>query len=72
MQGYRTTMEDTFLADVNSLGNNIHIFSIFDGHGGREVAIYLRDNFTKFLKMNKHFKREEYELALIQVFKQID
>lgn len=72
MQGYRTTMEDTYLADVDSLGDDLFLFSVFDGHGGSEVAKYLRDNFSETLKKNKYFIRKEYEIALVKVFKEID
>lgn len=45
MQGWRNTMEDSHIADTTTLGKGIYLFSVFDGHGGNEVADYLRDNF---------------------------
>jgi serine/threonine protein phosphatase PrpC len=36
MQGWRKKMEDSHISDMG-LGpqNNIHIFGVFDGHGGK-------------------------------------
>jgi serine/threonine protein phosphatase PrpC len=65
-------MEDTHITDTTSLGKGINLFSVFDGHGGHEVASYLRDNFWNFLRENENFKEKRYELALIQTFKEID
>ena len=72
MQGWRKTMEDTHITDTSSLGEDIYLFSVFDGHGGNEVSKYLQDNFCEFLKENIYFKKKEYELALVQTFKKLD
>jgi serine/threonine protein phosphatase PrpC len=37
MQGWRNGMEDAHIARLN-LEPNVHIFGVFDGHGGKEVA----------------------------------
>jgi len=65
-------MEDAHIIDTTTLGKGIYLFSVFDGHGGKEVSQYLRDNFWNTLKSNENFKNKEYELALIQTFKEID
>ena len=31
-------MEDSHIADLNVGSNNVHVFGVFDGHGGKEVA----------------------------------
>mmetsp|Transcript_25405 Transcript_25405/g.28209 ORF Transcript_25405/g.28209 Transcript_25405/m.28209 type:complete len:219 (+) Transcript_25405:90-746(+) len=72
MQGWRKTMEDTYIANTTSLGDGIYIFSVFDGHGGSEVSKYLKLNFSNFLKENENFKAGKYELALVQTFREID
>jgi serine/threonine protein phosphatase PrpC len=33
-KGWRVSMEDSHIADIDSLGKNISIFGVFDGHGG--------------------------------------
>jgi len=38
-------MEDAHIIDTTTLGKGIYLFSVFDGHGGKEVSQYLRDNF---------------------------
>jgi len=38
MQGWRNTMEDDFVCSVNELPDNVSLFVVFDGHGGKEVA----------------------------------
>lgn len=72
MQGWRKTMEDTFITDTTTLGEGISLFAVFDGHGGTEVSEYLKNNFTQVLKANKNFLDKKYELALIQTFKELD
>ena len=37
MQGWRGSMEDTHIAELN-IGDGNSLFAVFDGHGGREVA----------------------------------
>ena len=37
-------MEDAHLVDIN-FDHNTSLFGVFDGHGGREVAIYASKNF---------------------------
>ena len=65
-------MEDSHITDTTSLGKGIYLFSVFDGHGGNEVAYYLRDNFWKVLKKHPNFKSKDNELALVQTFKMLD
>lgn len=40
MQGWRKKMEDSHISDM-ALGpqNNIHVFGVFDGHGGNNNSI---------------------------------
>lgn len=37
MQGWRNTMEDSHIAAI-SLDNNVQLFGVFDGHGGKLVS----------------------------------
>lgn len=47
-------MEDAHIAELN-LGDDTYLFGVFDGHGGAEVALFVKDNFTNTLKNNKNF-----------------
>ena len=33
--GWRVSMEDSHIANINDLGPNLSIFGVFDGHGGK-------------------------------------
>jgi len=49
-KNFRDTMEDFHEYKNLSFDNfNCHYFSIFDGHNGVEVALYLKENFHKVL-----------------------
>jgi len=48
MQGWRKTMEDSHIAELN-LGDGCSVFGVFDGHGGDEVAMFVKRNFVKCL-----------------------
>ena len=37
MQGWRRTMEDSHIAQMNLTGN-VSVFGVFDGHGGKKVT----------------------------------
>jgi len=51
MQGWRKKMEDSHISDMG-LGpqNNIHIFGVFDGHGGKNslLEVLWKTNYYKF------------------------
>jgi protein phosphatase 1G len=36
MQGWRRSMEDSHIANVN-IGNGVSLFGVYDGHGGRLI-----------------------------------
>mmetsp|Transcript_50093 Transcript_50093/g.57646 ORF Transcript_50093/g.57646 Transcript_50093/m.57646 type:complete len:300 (+) Transcript_50093:36-935(+) len=71
MQGWRTEMEDAHIAKYN-IAPNVHIFGVFDGHGGKEVAIFVSKNFVKELLANESFKKKNYEKALTETFIRMD
>ena len=57
VQGWRKSMEDTYLIDTNiGPDKNLHLFGIFDGHGGIEVANFISENFTQTFISNENFK----------------
>ena len=73
VQGWRKSMEDTYLIDTNiGPDKNLHLFGIFDGHGGIEVANFISENFTQTFISNDNFKIGKYELALKETFLKMD
>ena len=42
MQGWRQTMEDTLVTQLE-LPNGESFFAVFDGHGGKEVAQFCKE-----------------------------
>ena len=73
MQGWRRTMEDTHLVALNQgPAKNTHIFGVFDGHGGREVAMYVKNHFCSIFLSNKSYQKGNIKTALIETFIQLD
>jgi serine/threonine protein phosphatase PrpC len=54
------------------VGKERYLFAVFDGHGGNQVAEFVRDNFVNELYANKNFIEENYETALIETFDKMD
>lgn len=69
---YREYMEDKGKSiDGFNNDNNIGIFCIFDGHGGKEVSTYLQKNIINYLK--EYLSDEnDIENNFIYLFKKID
>jgi serine/threonine protein phosphatase PrpC len=67
LQGRRDTQEDQHIAVLNLNGdkkdmNNINLFGVFDGHGGKKVSHFLKNNLPNFFlsKFEKNiFKKNE-------------
>jgi protein phosphatase 1G len=38
MQGWRNTMEDSHIAELD-LGNGVSFFGVYDGHGGKSYFL---------------------------------
>lgn len=53
-------MEDTHIAQLQIPGGN-HIFGVFDGHGGREVAMFVQNHFVEQLVTSGAYKRQDYK-----------
>ena len=49
MQGWRNQQEDSHIAEIK-LPNGEALFGVFDGHGGKEVALFVQKNSSKFSK----------------------
>lgn len=51
---------------------DVALFSVFDGHGGKEVALFCKEYFTAQLLRMESFKNEDFEQALMETFFFID
>ena len=65
-------MEDAYITDI-SQGNNkhLHIFGVFDGHGGTEVSHFVQNHFTQAFSTNKNIETN-IEKALKETFFKMD
>lgn len=71
MQGWRMNMEDAHITNPD-FGPDMSLFTVFDGHGGQEVAKYSEAHFGEELKNNAAFKAGDYKKALIETHLKID
>ncbi|GFR51558.1 hypothetical protein Agub_g13978 [Astrephomene gubernaculifera] len=73
MQGWRRTMEDAHLAEVNVANDpNVAVFGVFDGHGGAEVAKFCQKYMTTELQRLEEFGKGSVEDSLTKVFHRMD
>ena len=56
MQGWRRQMEDAHIAYVNMNGTGNSLFGVFDGHGGKEVACFVKNHFKEELVKLNHYR----------------
>lgn len=47
MQGWRNGMEDSHICANEINGEDISIYGVFDGHGGKEVAKFVELHFVE-------------------------
>ncbi|CAD8201951.1 unnamed protein product [Paramecium pentaurelia] len=71
MQGWRNSMEDAHISKLD-IEPGVSLFAVFDGHGGKEVAIFAENHFQEELLKNQNYKNKNYKQALIDTFMQID
>ena len=71
MQGWRNTMEDSHIVELD-LGNGAAFVGVYDGHGGAEVAMFVRDYLIKELKTLDSFKQQNYEECLKEIYLKLD
>jgi protein phosphatase 1G len=69
-QGWRKTQEDAHLAE--QLTDEHHIFGVFDGHGGPEVARFCAKLLPRELKSHAAFQQGDHESSLVAVFHRMD
>uniref|UniRef100_A0A0N4Z6I6 protein-serine/threonine phosphatase n=1 Tax=Parastrongyloides trichosuri TaxID=131310 RepID=A0A0N4Z6I6_PARTI len=71
MQGWRNEQEDAHNA-ILDLEKDIHMFAVYDGHGGKEVSQYTADNFPQFLLQQDNWKNGNLSEALLEGFISFD
>jgi serine/threonine protein phosphatase PrpC len=71
MQGWRRTNEDAHITALD-FDEGMHLFAVFDGHGGAEVARFCERHFISELKEDKEYQAKNYEAALRNVFLKLD
>jgi protein phosphatase 1G len=69
--GWRKTMEDSHILRAD-LTNDVSVFGVFDGHGGREVAYFVEKHFVDELLANPNFKSLKFDVALKETFLRMD
>ena len=76
MQGWRKGMEDDHITEVDftvdGSEKKFSLFAVFDGHGGKEIAIFSKFYFVEELAKNTSFLEGRYKEALEEVFLRID
>lgn len=55
MQGWRKSQEDSHITGLDIV-DDVSVFGVFDGHGGKEVSIYVKKHFVDELKKLDSFK----------------
>ena len=71
MQGWRREDEDFSFAKYDKR-NNICCFGVLDGHGGKEVAEFLKKTFWAELIDSREYKDGKYAEALESIFPKMD
>ena len=71
MQGWRTNMEDAH-SSIPVLDRDTALFAVYDGHGGKEVALYCRENISDRLKKSTAFSEGRIGDALRETFLLLD
>ncbi|KAI8989958.1 phosphatase 2C-like domain-containing protein [Pilobolus umbonatus] len=72
MQGWRLTMEDAHVADLNLDGTGASFFGVFDGHGGSSVAQCTGQHLHKLVRGSQFFDKAEYAKALMDSYFRMD
>mmetsp|Transcript_2163 Transcript_2163/g.2127 ORF Transcript_2163/g.2127 Transcript_2163/m.2127 type:complete len:426 (+) Transcript_2163:18-1295(+) len=80
IQGWRKNMEDAHISTTNLApldhseldGDNVSVFGVFDGHGGKEVAKFCQVYFLRELTQIPEFCERKFDLALKRCFHRMD
>lgn len=71
MQGWRLDMEDAKIHNLE-FEASAQLFGVFDGHGGKEVAIFVERHFGRELLNNPNYQSNNLEIALQETFLRMD
>uniref|UniRef100_A0A1A7WSJ9 Protein phosphatase 1G n=2 Tax=Iconisemion striatum TaxID=60296 RepID=A0A1A7WSJ9_9TELE len=71
MQGWRVSMEDAHNC-IPEFDEETAMFSVYDGHGGEEVALYCSKYLPDIIKEQKAYKDGKLQKALEDAFLAID
>lgn len=71
MQGWRVSMEDAHVVELN-LDQDTAFFAVFDGHGGSEVAKFCATHLSGAVKASPAFADGDVATALQQSFMKMD
>ncbi|XP_075966114.1 protein phosphatase 1G [Anarhichas minor] len=71
MQGWRVSMEDAHNC-ITEFDEETAMFSVYDGHGGEEVALYCSKYLPDIIKEQKTYKDGKLQKALEDAFLAID
>lgn len=74
MQGWRKSQQDVVACAPNfdERASSRHLFAVFDGHGGAEVALYLAESLPSFLLEMEAYQAGDFEQALKDAFLGLD
>jgi len=72
MQGWRRTMEDAHLAQLQIGPHRSDIFGVFDGHGGPEVARFCERHMGDQIQATSGFQEGDMGGAMVSVFHRMD
>lgn len=61
MQGWRVSQEDAHNAIID-FDEDSHLFAVYDGHGGHEVAAYTANKLPEFIKATDAYKKMDGSL----------
>lgn len=64
-------MEDAMITNL-SFDADTALFGVFDGHGGKEASVVVKDNLERIIKESESYKNEDYEKALYESFIKTD
>ena len=65
-------MEDAHIAYCNMDNTGVSVFGVFDGHGGKEVALFVKNHFKEELVKLQSFRQKWYRQALEECFFKMD
>jgi serine/threonine protein phosphatase PrpC len=73
MQGWRKEMEDSHIShSAEEVGHGVSLYGVFDGHGGKEVALYIKKAFLPIFKKTKGYAAKDWGMALEETFFGLD